>query len=303
MCLHACCVFRLCPDAVPDLLTADSADSLAIAASALAALQSSVSCNIESITRLEANVVAAASHVSADASTVIDSLHRCVPSFVSRARRRSQAVAKLLTMKGEELDAGVKTLLSFLRHIEAGGDTLQCHDIVSEGSIVVRGLVEDVIVLTDVSVALSPASWEPLQQVSTSCRVVTGVDCSRSNVSLIVPWFARDSINTVIITVLDCANQPVYGVTQSDVVTVFDKEASGWTVSSVTVAGNVVTLLIVPAVECTHTALLQTDIGGATFRIPLQVSEACICRLILALSFHSFSLIRSRLSSFFVWYR
>lgn len=74
------------------------------------------------------------------------------------------------------------------------------------------------------------------------------------------------------ITLLDSVGDPVCGVMPVDVVCTFYSEAVGWSIASVSVEANTVSLEVCVATDCTDGAVLEANIAAAGIvSLPLKV--------------------------------
>lgn len=78
-------------------------------------------------------------------------------------------------------------------------------------------------------------------------------------------------MNVVSIVVVDGAGEPVNGITTDDIAVRVSSGSAGWTVTSVSVEANTITLEVELAEDCTDFATLDVDITYPTFKIILEV--------------------------------
>lgn len=243
--------------------------SVQASAACIALQSSSVRNDTELIARFEAQLSSAAAHVTSDVTAFTAALDGCLRSIKPKAERLMRSKDKLLGMKEEELDAGAKTLTSFLHQIAAGDGTLWfTEDTRAAVSLVIRELVG----FSNVSAVLTPAHVDALRAVAESSRVVHSVDQARSVVSH-TPWCTRGGVNTVSIALFDNCGEPVYGVTRDDVAVTFANESTGWSVFNVTIDAYVISLGVAPTADCTPTASLCAEVGGSSFSTSLTVGS------------------------------
>lgn len=241
---------------------------LTLASSKISALSSVASrCDGVLISRLDAFTLDAVSHITASVSALSDAVHQCVPAFVSNVRRRARTADKLLEMTLEEFDAALKTLAAFMQQCALGDFRLEfTQDTMDALRRILRGDA-----FCPVSVVLGPSSANAATQgtLESSC-IVLGIDSARTKVSC-PPWLTRGEGNTIRVTVFDTVGEPVRGITPVDVLCALDHECVGWSVESVCVEANTVTLLLAVALECSDAARLDVRIWDVTTSIPLKV--------------------------------
>lgn len=230
-------------------------------------------CDGHLIERMEANRVTSASHVTDAVATAMVTVQRCVPESVRNVLCLVKLKRKALEMEEEEVDAGLKTLAAFLHQIAVGDVSVGSSEDTLHS---INRLLGACPGFTGVPIAITPARSDALRLLAASSHVSVEIDSNRSHVSL--PWFMPNCTSSATITVFDGDCEPVHGVAPADVVIESDTESLGWSVSSVTVESNAVTLLIVSEGNCSLATSLRVDIGGSPFTIPLEVRRAaCVC--------------------------
>lgn len=226
---------------------------------------------------LRVSVSRTTAHVDEAVASMLAGVPRCVPSFVSNARGHTNSVRKRLEMQEDELHDTIQTLEAFVQQSIAGDGTRGF----LEGSVdgVLR-LLRDTDALPDVSCGItSEGSENSLRHLVVASRVDLGVDSERCVVAH-ERWLTRAQNNVVTIALADVTGEPVCGVTPANVGISVDSGALGWSVSTVSVAANTVTLVVELSFDCTTSAILDVNIGGVKLQLVLQVCMFTLCRFV-----------------------
>lgn len=254
----------LLAESLSPLSTEASFDLASSARSSVLSLEARI--EVELIPRLESNAVTSSSHVTSAVCILVDYTQRCVPTFVTTARRHARMIDKLLEAKADECGDGCTILASFLRQIDAGeGEVVYTEDSVRSVGRILEGATE----FPPESLLLSPGSDECVALVRKSSRIVTGIYPALST-ALHTPWLTRGEGNPVTITAVDDVGVPVVNITAEDVECSFI-DSVGWDVSFSSVEAHHLTLTVIPAADCSDTGVLCIGVWGNNMTVPLKV--------------------------------
>lgn len=237
------------------------------ACSSLSEMLSSAARSDGSIARLAANTTTASSRVVDAACTLINAVLQCVPAFTSSARLHLDAADKRLEMKAEELSDTVKVIQACLLQTYSADGSLS---VPEDSFATVCRLFDSTAPLPDLSAMLTPAHSNVLRTVAGLSAIVTGIDPARCTVTH-APWLPRGISSSVTIALRDCIGHGVEGATLEDVIVTVGSGCVGWRGSCASVKGNMVTILVSLASDCSDTAKVFASFGSNTVSIPLQV--------------------------------
>lgn len=241
-------------------------DSIRLAAISTAALATAASaCDGDLITRLEWIAHNATSRLTASVSGLVLTVQQCVPAFVFHARQHQEAVDKRLQQAEEEHVDNVKVLRLYQQLLQACDGPVKVSEEVFAGACKLLETVDGFSGVSTVQVPVVDAVT-----VNPASYVQDSVDFCRSIITH-APWLPRGDRSSLLFNLVDHIGEPVHGITAVDIVCGFSTETAGWSVVSVFVQLNEVSVSVELAADCSNTTTLEANIFGASLQMQLKV--------------------------------